>query len=274
MQLACFPNSYGRFGAEAALDHLPSIGVYWLELPIKNSGTPSFFKEEPLLTDASTRIDVDRVVTQIHAAGMHVCSANISSGNIVDTAVLDRTIRKLQLAKEAGVSRVVAGGGEAHSALETTRLHEHLRRLGDVAAELGITYCCETHPGAFQNATAMLRTLDAIQHPNVRVNFDTGNISFYNEGLDVLEELSAIVEFIGHVHLKDSRGRYQDWYFPALGDGGAIDFRAVLGQLRAAAYDGPVSLEIEGIQGEPEPPLAVYQQRLASSVAHLHRCGW
>ncbi|MCA8992121.1 MAG: sugar phosphate isomerase/epimerase [Planctomycetaceae bacterium] len=274
MQLACFPNSYGRFGPEAAIEHLPLIGVHCLELPIKNSGVPSFFKETPLLTDASTLEEVDAVVQKINDAGMQVCSCNISSGNVVDPAVVERTLKKLALAERAGVSLVVAGGGEAKTMEEQQRLVQNLRRIGDAAAERGITYCCETHPGAFQDAAAMLATLNAVNHPAIRVNFDTGNIFFYNANANLLDELELIMDWVAHVHIKDTNGRFKDWHFPALGEGGAVDFVAVREKLEEAGYEGPISLEVEGIEGEPEPSLEEYQRRMQASVDHLKSCGW
>jgi inosose dehydratase len=59
-----------------------------------------------------------------------------------------------------------------------------------------------------------------------------------------------------------------------LGAGGAVDFAHTKELLDEVGYTGPYSLEIEGIQGEPELSLADYQMRLAESLAHLKHCGF
>lgn len=274
LELSCFPNGYGRFGPLAAMAHLPSVGIRLLELPIKNAGVPSFFKETPLLTEASTFDDVDRILDQVHSSGMGLSSCNISSGNPLDPAVVERTCQKLKLARHAGVSRVVGGGGEVSSPNDWPQLVRHLQLIGNAAADYGIVYCCETHPGAFQNASSMLESLQRIDHPHIRVNFDTGNIFYYNELPDLLQQLGDVLPWVSHVHLKDTNGQFKCWHFPALGEGGAVDFAAIRERLIAASYSGPVSLELEGIEGEPELLLTEYEARMARSVEHLRSLGW
>jgi len=58
-----------------------------------------------------------------------------------------------------------------------------------------------------------------INHPNVRVNFDTGNITYYNNKADVVAELKKIIDYVATVELKDHNGQDLTWNFPALGHG-------------------------------------------------------
>lgn len=274
IHLSCLTNSYGRFGPLAALDRLPETGIRLLELPIRTAGVPSFFMETPLLTDTSSRDEVEQVRRQLVRAGLQLSSCNITSGNPLEIGVLELTLRKLDVAAQLGVPLVVAGGGEIHSDADWPMLVDHLRRIGDAAARHGITYCCETHPGTCRNADGMLELMRRVDHPQVRLNFDTGNIFYYNDNPDMLEELRRVLPFVRHLHLKDTSGKFRDWCFPAFGRGGAVDFAAVRVILEGAGYDGPASLEIEGIQGEPELTLEQTQERIRESVAHLAACGY
>jgi L-ribulose-5-phosphate 3-epimerase len=74
--------------------------------------------------------------------------------------------------------------------------------------------------------------------------------------------------------VKDSRGGYEDWYFPALGQGGFVDFLKVREILDAAGFTGAYTIELEGIGGEPEPGIDVRQERIAQSAKHLRSCGY
>ena len=89
-----------------------------------------------------------------------------------------------------------------------------------------MTLALETHKGPTQNAEAMLALMSEVDHPHVRLNFDTGNIAYYNKGADPCDELDKVKHLVRNVHLKDNRGGFEDWYFPAVGDGGAVDFVA------------------------------------------------
>ena len=64
-----------------------------------------------------------------------------------------------------------------------------LKTMGDAAAQRGITVALETHPSLVHNAEVALKTMEATDHPNIRINYDTGNISFYTDGADAVTEL-------------------------------------------------------------------------------------
>jgi inosose dehydratase len=120
----------------------------------------------------------------------------------------------------------------------------------------------------------MLRLMSDLDHDHIRINFDTGNIAYYNRGADPAAELRQVAPLVRNVHLKDNRGGFEDWYFPALGAGGAVDFRAIREILDAVGYTGAYTIEIEGIQGEAEPGLAGRQERIRRSAEHLRTCGY
>ncbi len=86
--------------------------------------------------------------------------------------------------------------------------------------------------------------------------------------------LAKVCHYVKHLHLKDCIGNPGEWYFPALGYGGAVDFLQVLHLMRNCGFQGPYSLELEGIRGEPELSLADYQQRILESVETLKTCGY
>ena len=109
-----------------------------------------------------------------------------------------------------------------------------------------MTLALETHKGPTQNAEAMLALMSDVDHPHVRLNFDTGNIAYYNEGIDPCDELEKVKHLVRNVHLKDNRGGFEDWYFPAVGDGGSVDFARVREILDGVGFAGPYTIEIEG----------------------------
>ena len=184
-------------------------------------------------------------------------------------------MRRLQFARRwFDVPVVVTVAGQLGDAAKRGTVLDQLRRIGDTAGALGVTVALETHKGPTQDADAMLALMAELDHPHVRLNFDTGNIAYYNRGADPVAELRRVAHLVRNVHLKDNRGGFEDWYFPALGDGGAVDFRRVREVLDAVGFAGPYTIELEGIGGEPEPGLEGRQDRVARSVEHLRTCGY
>ncbi|MCH8829258.1 MAG: sugar phosphate isomerase/epimerase [Planctomycetes bacterium] len=272
--VSCLSNSYGRFGARGAIENLRAAGLEFLELPIRTAGQESIFGDEPLVTTDSTDADLQAVDELLKKHDVQVCSCNITSGNPLDHSVVEVTKKKLLIASRFGVDLVVGGAGEADDDESREQLYRHLREIGDCAAELGITYCFETHPGLCVNHRGMLETMAALDHPHLKLNFDTANILYYNEHIQVEIALAKVCPHVRHMHLKDSRGEPGEWYFPALGRGGAVDFLQVYEIMRDCGFNGPFSLELEGIEGEGELPLEEYQQRVIDSVEQLRYCGF
>ena len=149
--------------------------------------------------------------------------------------------------------------------------YERLRHAGDIAAQNGITIVLETHPDLVTNGDVALETMRGVNHPNVRINYDTANVYFYNHNIDSVVEVRKIAPYIASVHVKDTDGGYRHWHFPALGEG-IVDFPAIFQELDQRGFTGPYTLEIEGIEGEDKTEELV-NQRVRDSIAYLHRLG-
>jgi L-ribulose-5-phosphate 3-epimerase len=147
--------------------------------------------------------------------------------------------------------------------------YKRLREAGEAAGAHGVTIALETHPDLMTNAEVALQTMRAVDHPHVRMNFDTANLYFYNRGIDCVEQLRKVVRYVAAVHLKDTDGGYRHWHFPALGEG-IVDFAGLFEVLDQAGFDGPCTLEIEGIEGEEKTEQLVCE-RVAASVNHLRK---
>jgi len=245
--LACRLASYGDY-QERAWTHLPELGILFMELPapspselpalkarLKNSGlVASSLQAKCDLTQADA---VEVMRPQLEACnelGAKICFLSAKAGD---------------------VDREVIWG--------------RLRSMGDLAAKLGVTVALETHPDLAMNGDQALATMRAVNHPNVRINFDTANVYFYNQGVTAVRELQKIADYVASVHLKDTTGGYQEWNFPTLGTG-VVDFPQIVGILNYRGFRGPFTMELEGTKGvvRSEAEQLAY---IADSVAYLKR---
>lgn len=247
--LAVRLSSYGAF-QEAGWSHLRQIGVNHVFLPVPAPGEVEALRRRlaehrltPLVVRGQTDLGRPGCVDEL-AAQLATCEA--------------LGVRFMFLSpKHAGVDRSVAC--------------ERLRRAGEVAARHRVTISLETHPDLGQNSAAHLETMRQVDHPNVRVNFDTGNITYYNPGADAVAELRKVIDFVATVELKDHDGVPQGWNFPALGRG-KVDFPGVLRVLKEHGYRGPITVEVEGVRGTSWDE-AQTKQVMAESVGYLRRLG-
>ena len=274
--VSCYTNCFGPSGVRAAAEHVRSTGVRHLELALRGHDFGGLvIPESAVVTEKATDVEASAFVASLAERGVEVSGCNVGGANVLTREGLDITVKRLRFARRwFGVPVVVSGAGQPADAEGRSVMVRNLRELGDAAGSLGVVVALETHKGPTQNADAMLALMKDVDHPHVRLNFDTGNIAYYNPGADPVAELDRVKHLVRNVHLKDNRGRAEDWYFPAVGDGGGVDFSRVREALDLVGFEGPYTIEIEGIGGEPEPGLESRVDRVRRSVAHLRGCGY
>ena len=247
--IACRLASYGTY-QDRAWSHLPQIGIRHVEIPA------------PALHERDT------TKKKLADHGLTACSlqalCDISKPDAVNVM---RPQLETCAEFNARICFVSIKAGDTDRSL----VWDRLRAIGDIAGQLGLTVAMETHPDLITNGEVARETMTAIDHPHVRVNFDTGNVYFYNENRTALAELERIIDYVVAVHIKDSAGGYQEWNFPTLGTG-VVDFPAIFGRLNARGFTGPFTMELEGTKGI-ERDEAAQLQYIADSVAYLRQIG-
>ncbi len=274
--VSCYSNSFGPPGVRAAVGGVAEAGLSYVELALRAHDFGGLvIPESAVVTEKADERTVAEFRDLLRSKGVEVSGCNIGGADIRTAEGFELTARRLRFAQSAfGAPVAVSGAGQPTNDEERRVVVGHLKRLGDLADEVGIDLTLETHKGPTQNARAMLALMAEVDHPRVRLNFDTGNIAYYNQGADPVAELEQVKHLVRSVHLKDNRGGFEDWYFPAIGDGGAVDFRRIREILDGEGFAGPYTIEIEGIGGEPEPGPEARLDRVARSVRHLRSCGY
>jgi inosose dehydratase len=274
--LSCYTNCYGAAGVWTAAARIRETGIDHLELALRGHNFGGLvIPESVVITEKADDNSAQAVCDHLHRHAVKVSGCNVGGADIRTREGLELTERRIRFAARwFAVKLCVSGAGQPADAAERHTTIAHLRRLGEAAGECGVTLALETHKGPTQNAEAMLALMSEVDHPQIRLNFDTGNIAYYNAGVDPCDELEQVKHLVQNVHLKDNRGGFEDWYFPAVGDGGGVDLARVREILDGVGFTGPYTIEIEGIGGEPEPGLEGRQQRVMRSVEHLRSCGY
>ncbi|HJN18092.1 MAG TPA: sugar phosphate isomerase/epimerase family protein [Armatimonadota bacterium] len=225
--LSCNLVSY-RGHVEAAYKHLPEIGVKNIEIPI------------PAMSEVVQVMN--RLALVELAPTTLMASAEIGSDEYAG-----QFAQHCDVAAKMGVEVIFTSvnAGEVPKDDAYRRLHE----AGVEAAKRGVTIAMETHPDLMTNGDVAVETLTAVDHPNVRMNFDTANIHYYNEDTTTEAELQKVAHLVAGVHLKDTSGEYKTWNFPTLGTG-VVDYPEVFRILNGEGFDGPFTMELEGVEGQ------------------------
>ena len=242
---------YGRF-EDRAWTHLPEIGVRNIEIAVPPPD------------------GVDALKGKLADHGLKASSLD-GSCQIGREDVAETMHTQFAACQAVGVKVMFVSVQAGELDLETA--YSRLRQVGDVAAQYDVTMAMETHPDMINNGDVALQTMRAVDHPNVRVNFDTANVYYHNDIPDInaVDELAKIIDYVGSVHMKDTAGGYHVGDFPPLGQG-IVDYPEVFRMLNARGFTGPFTIELEGavFNTFDEPAQLKY---VADSVAHLKDIG-
>jgi len=208
--------------------------------------------------------NVDKVKAELSKHGL-TCMSVSGGVDLVNEDGVDKFDTLLNGAINMG-AKIIFVSAKASDDIPRDVTYERLRKIGDKAAKHGITVSLETHPILCHNGDVALKTMEAVNHDNIRVNFDTANIYYYNENVDAVEELKKVAKYVGSVHLKDTDGTPKSFAFPPLGEG-VVNFPEVFRILNELGFHGPFTFELESTKGEE------MATALEKSVNHLRETG-
>ena len=190
--IACNLGSYRQFGANA-YTHLAEIGLTNVEI-----GVPS-------------AESVDEVQSNLNAYGLTATSL-LGRCDIQSETVVSDFQPALEIASKMSVKIIFVSVHAGDT--DRNAVYDRLHAIGENAAPYGIKVCLETHPDLIHNGDSALETMQAVNHPNICVNFDTGNVYYYNHNVTAVSEVEKVIPHVGAVHLKDTNGGYRTWAFP------------------------------------------------------------
>ncbi len=258
--ISCRPGSYNGYILHA-YEHLHELGIHNLEIP--NPGPSGVDTIKDMLSDFSGM--------QIKSIQADIPIANNNPAELMQESVFD-------VMKALGATHLFVSLDPKKQKTTEKDWVPRLQAVGDMAKKYGVKVILETHPPLFPNGDIGIATMQKVNHPAIRINYDTANMYFYNKDIDAITDLKKVLRYVEGVHLKESNKKYKTWYFPGLGEGeGCIDFKSVFSLLNSRTDPGPMfgpfTLEIEGIKGENKMTLDEVKARVANSVKYLQKLG-
>lgn len=120
------------------------------------------------------------------------------------------------------------------------------RKLGDIARSFGVVFCLEPNPAHYganfmTDSEETARVVQAVNHPAIRMQFDTGALTINGESpASVLKHYAG---FVGHIHASEPD-------LLPLGDG-RTDHSAMYKALQLSLPDSLVAIEMLATPSEP-----------------------
>ena len=125
----------------------------------------------------------------------------------------------------------------------------NLRAISETCAENGVYLGVEQHGPYTAKIKSMVRILELVDSPWIKVNYDSGNT--FLGGEDPYAMLEAVIDKVVHVHAKDisvkqaeaERGKVTGTAVGCACGDGVIDWTRIVRRLRKAGFNGVLSVE-------------------------------
>jgi sugar phosphate isomerase/epimerase len=167
---------------------------------------------------------------------------------------IDHTRRALSLCAELGAPHIttepggpLAPGQSRQQAIDL--FVEVLEPLAQQAHHLGILLLIEPEPGLLLETTDQyLEVAERLNAPSIGLNFDVGHA--YCVGEDLPSAIAKLAPHIRHYHVEDiAASRVHHHLVPGTG---AIDFAAVVAEIRRTGYNGWLTVELYPFLDDPD----------------------
>ncbi len=216
------------------------------------------------------------VKEQLQAVGLKPSAVSAHAPLMRPDVSVDYIRRAIRYASDLGAPVVNTDEGIRPEWMDEemawTVMKYSLTMIERTAARYGITVAIEPHGAYTTNVEDLVRIVDLVPSPWIKVNFDTGN-SFL-AGSDPVSDLAKVADRVVHVHAKDIafamadklRGHVTGTPVGCACGDGAVDWRKVCAILRQTGYNGVLSVEC-GTVDEAERSIAHLRQVLADQEA-------
>lgn len=234
--ISCLTNAYQNFSLEDALRGISRAGFRYVELLAEPTGSQWVHPDTPL----------EPLKKKLAKNCLKVSSLSAPS-NFLQDEKRDCFKKCLELGKKLNARIINTPIGEPKNEKEIKRMLKNLKNAASYAESLGMIMALEPHGDITSTGQKVLEIVNKLDSAAAKINYDTANVVFYGN-VNPEEDLPLVVSQVAHLHIKDKRGGYQKWDFPALGKG-RINFPAIFRILQRAHYQGPLSVEIEFTPG-------------------------
>jgi sugar phosphate isomerase/epimerase len=243
--VGCFNRPWTKWSYDEGLDGIKAAGY-------KVTGLLSTHRGEAFTSAAATPDYLDGLKKRIAARGLTVNMTAIRLNPVAPVADAIKDLRtQIDHASRIEVPYMLTFGVDRPEDYEN-----YYRVMADGAAyaeKRGIKVVLKPHGGGSGASEEILRCIEKVGHPNLKVWYDAGNIIYYT-GKDPLAELEPVVKYVTGFCAKDCpepKGEVMSQFGT-----GRVDFTAVFRRLKAAGFSGPVMVEGVAVGATPEETTA------------------
>ncbi len=226
--------AFDGYSLEVALDELAALGVRHVE----PASVDKIFQH--LVEDDFCDRRAAWLRNELAARRLSCLSLSVHM-DLTGSDAVERFHRRLEFARNIGARCVNSIAGPTGKVEE---FRKNIMAIANRARDLGVMVALENHGDLLDREQQVLDFIREVNHPAIRVNYDTGNAWYYSKGaINPVEELALLAPVVAHVHVKTPKIVDGLLRWVALGDG-ELDLPGLARVLKERMSGVPVSYEL------------------------------
>jgi len=204
-QIACMTLPYSKFPLERALTGIRDAGYKHVAWGVNHNEGAGKERTPVMATDAPPA-KAKALAARCRDLGLEPLMM-FSTIYPEKEGALEVLTHRIQQASAAGVGQVLTFG---HTRGGNRKIWiERFQKLGPIAADHGVTLVVKQHGGSTGTGAACAAITREVGHPNVKVNFDAGNVMDYLD-LDPIPDIKQCAAEVRSFCIKDHRNWPKD----------------------------------------------------------------
>jgi len=204
-QIACMTLAYGQFPLQRALKGIKAAGYEYVAWGTRHAETPGG-QRVPVMPGDAPPAKAKELGKRCRDEGLQplmmfsIVYPEAPDGLTVLTS-------RIKQAAAAGIPQVLTFG---HTEGGNAKLWiERFKRLGPIAQDHGVMIVVKQHGGSTGTGEACAKIIREVNHPNVMVNFDAGNVMDYLN-VDPIPDILKCADVVRSFCIKDHRNWPKD----------------------------------------------------------------
>lgn len=259
--IGCLNRPFTKWSADEMLDSIVAAGYRLVGLQ-----TPT--KTDPFVGPEASRDYLIALKAKIAARGLAVNQGRIRTKEAAPFEEATAEIRQqVDNARVLGLTALINTGTGRPEHYEAW--YRQMNYAASCAADAGIQLVTKPHGGVVADAAALLKCLERINHRNLGIWYDAGNIIYYT-GKDPLQELEPLIPHVTAFTAKDCAAKGSEVMIQ-FGEG-QVDFVALLRRLKKAGFKGPIMVEscaVKNTAPETTANAAANRKFLEAAIAKI-----
>ncbi len=205
-QLACMTLPYSQFPLQRALNGIKSAGYKYVAWGTSHREQPGDKKRTPVMAHDAAPKSARELGKRCRDLGLDPVMM-FSTIYPEHNDALSIFTSRIKQAQAAGIEQVLTFG---HTRGGNRKLWvERFKKLGPVAADHNVMVVIKQHGGDTGTGEACMKIAMDVDHPNVKVNFDAGNVMDYLN-LDPIPDINKCAKWVRSFCIKDHRNWPRD----------------------------------------------------------------